>query len=435
MRRFLLLLLLLSGTVCFAQTIKTDVLVIGGNASGVAAAVQCARSKVKTILAEQGNSLCPELKGNTTITITADHNLPAGIWGEFCKQVRAKETGIDTAWNAPLKLVPDTGAAILTRLADTAKNLTVELNSTFTSITKDGDRWEVQLNSNGNRETIKARVIIDATTNGDVLKKVNATIDAFDPYKNTDGLNEYRTAIATGDGLPGASSAQNNYPPYPQYFIPLRAMVAHGAENVLVARQIITGNINYLPAQLSLGQGAGVTAAYCAFFKTTTANLNVRLIQGELLDFKGYLLPLADVVRDPFWRPIQQICATGLLKGLQKQVNGEIRFVFNPDSIVRTAEIKPVMLETYTRAFIWFNKEKPGEQFTIGNLLSFISELTLTDPDNLYKNISTAWTAQFHFTTGFDTDRPITRREFAILANKYLNPFARTIDLSGRIVN
>ena len=93
------------------------------------------------------------------------------------------------------------------------------------------------------------------------------------------------------------------------------------------------------------------------------------------------------------------------------------------------------MLEIYTRAFIWFNREKPGTQFTIGNLLSFISELTLTDPDNLRKSISKAWTEQFHFTSPFDPDRPINRREFAILANKYLNPFARTVDLSGRVVN
>jgi thioredoxin reductase len=32
----------------FADTIKTDVLVVGGGASGVAAAIQSARSNVKT---------------------------------------------------------------------------------------------------------------------------------------------------------------------------------------------------------------------------------------------------------------------------------------------------------------------------------------------------------------------------------------------------
>jgi len=32
-------------------------------------------------------------------------------------------------------------------------------------------------------------------------------------------------------------------------------------------------------------------------------------------------------------------------------------------------------------------------------------------------------------------NHPITRREFAILANQFLNPFARAVDLNGRIVN
>jgi hypothetical protein len=427
--------------VAFAQTIKTDVLVIGGSASGVAAAIQCARSKVKTVLVEQGSSLCPEMKGNSVITITVGHNLPSGIWGEFRNRIRDrynKTPGFDTAYNAPLRLVPDIGAAILANIIDTVKNLTIALNTTFSGIKKDGDSWEVALNRGGKRETVKARVVVDATINGEVLNKANATIEVFDPRENTAGSNTYRTAIACGDGLPQQYTADitpDTYPPFPQYYIPVKAIMPKGADNIFATDKLLSAHINYLPVQLTLGQGVGVTAAYCAFFKTTTANLNVRMMQGELLDFKGYMLPLADITKDPHWRAIQQICATGLLKGVQKKINGEQQFDFVPDSIVTTAEIKPVMLETYTRAFIWFNREKPGVQFTIGNLMSFISELTLTDPDNLQKSISKAWTDQFHFTASFDPDRPITRREFAILANKYLNPFGRTVNLDGRVVN
>lgn len=46
-----------------------------------------------------------------------------------------------------------------------------------------------------------------------------------------------------------------------------------------------------------------------------------------------------------------------------------------------------------------------------------------------------AWTTQFKLTGSFDLNRPVTRLEFAVLVNKYLNPFAKTVDLSGRIVN
>jgi len=194
---------------------------------------------------------------------------------------------------------------------------------------------------------------------------------------------------------------------------------------------------------LSIGQGVGALAAYCAFYKATTKNLNVRVIQGEILDYKGYLLPISDITsKDPAWRAIQQVCVTGLIKGVLKlsphdtdmSSNGG-EFLFRPDSIVTTAEIQPVLQEIYTRAFLWFNRERPGDKFTVANTLSFISDYTLTDPAILKASIQKAWKTQFNFQSDFDLTRPITRREFAVLANKYLNPFARTVDLNGRLVN
>lgn len=434
--------------VSFAQTIKTDVLVIGGGPSGVAAAMQCARSKVKTILVEQGNKLCPQLTGTKMTSAIADRNWPGGIWGEFRRHIvdhYRTQPGYDTTYNAALQFEDTVAVNMLTRMADTVKNLTIQLNTTFVKIVKDDDRWDVSLTHNGSKQNIKARVVIDATPNGMVMTGAGGNWK----LENTFWLNYdndlYRTSISTGDIRPfikGDTAIGNSHTLYPNaYYFPIKALLAKGVENLLV-----TGvqwqepnekfSERFLRADLTLGQGAGVTAAYCAFFKTTTAHLNVRMIQDELLDFKGNLLPVyGKNTFDPYWRAIQQVCATGLLKPVVKYGELSQWVDFQPDSIVTTAEIKPVMLEIYTRAFIWFKREKPGVQFTIGNLMSFISELTLTDPDNLRRSLSKAWTEQFHFTTSFDLDRPITRREFAILANKYLNPFGRTVDLDGKVVN
>jgi hypothetical protein len=443
-KRLAALLVFLHFSVAYSQTIKTDVLVIGGTPSGVAAAIQTARSKVKTVLIEQGQQLCPDMADATTITINADRNLSAGIWGEFRKRVTEhykKTPGYDTAYNAPLKFEQETGAAILSAIADTVKNLEIKLSASFIAIKKDDDRWEVTITQNGKTETIKPRVVIDATKEGLVAAKAGGTYTSFASGGNKSSPNYYRTSIAMGDMSPPPSDnidAPNyNYPPYPNYCVPLKAIVAKGVSNILITQKIfkLNGDIEYLPAELTLGQGAGATAAYCAFFKTTTANLKPRLIQGELLDFKGYLLPLADISTDPYWRAIQQICSTGLLRGKQEMINNKQQFVFMPDSIVMTAEVKPVLLEIYTRAFLWFNAAKPGKEFTVGNLLSFISEITLTDPDNMQKSMAKDWKAKFKFNSDFDLERPITRREFAILANKYLNPFGRAVDLDGRVVN
>jgi len=139
--------------------------------------------------------------------------------------------------------------------------------------------------------------------------------------------------------------------------------------------------------------------------------------------------------KDIHWRAVQQICATGLLKGVQKTNGDKIEIHFEPDDVVSTEEIKPFLLELYTRAFLWFNKEKPGDKFTVGNLLSLISDYTLTDPKTLQLHLQKAWVTQFKLAGTFDLNRPVTRMEFAVLTNKYLNPFAKTVDLSGRVIN
>jgi hypothetical protein len=442
-KRLLLLLFVSSPIWLYAQTIKTDVLVIGSSASGVAAAIQCGRSKVKTVLADDGFRISGGTIDGQMVTLDANKNIPSGIWSEFRKHVRdvySHTAGYDTLENAALKFEPGIGTSVLKKISDTVKNLTVLQNALFIAIKKDGDRWEVLLKQNEKTITVKARVVIDATTDGNVALKAGATLyDAFNNHLNITGNKLFRTSIVAGEALPGqqyndANAPKESYPPYPAFCIPLNAVLVKGADNILVTEKALPGdkNIQYLPLELQLGQGAGTVAAFCAFFKTTTRHLLVRVIQGELLDFKGALLPFTDIKRnDPAWRAVQQVCATGMLKGRQQ---GE-RFTFMPDSTVATAEAEPVLKEIYTRAFLWFNKEKPGERFTVGNTLSFISDYTLTDPLILNRSMQKAWKGQYKFKSDFDVNRLISRYEFAVLANRFLNPFAKTIDLSGRLIN
>ncbi|WP_114939730.1 FAD-dependent oxidoreductase [Mucilaginibacter endophyticus] len=607
-KKLLAVLLVFNCTLSFAQTIKTDILVIGGGASGTAAAIQGARSKLKTMLVEQGPWLGGSITAGGMCIVDGNRNLPTGIWGEFRRRVRdfySKTPGYDTTYNATLRFEPYTGAAILKKITDTVKNLTVKLNTPFTGIKKDGTGWDVSISLDGKTTTVKAKVVIDATETGDVAAKAGETfVYGFDSKKQTTedmapdnesvqlqdltwiailkdfgasadktipkpegydasayaclkgknikqmltdgklpndkymikwaecgnqfpvsadnlkpenrdafyakarlhtlgliyylqtelgyknlGLDEgfttpdhlpyipylreagratkclvrmmlddvykpynresklYRTAIAVGDAYPGqhytdAGAPKVNYPPFPAYGVPLGAIVLKDLDNLLVTEKamsvthLVNASTMYPSVQMAIGQGAGATAAYCAFFKTTTQNLNVRIIQGELLDFKAWLMPFTDIKpNDPYFRAIQQVGTSGLLKGVQKTEGNSTRLLFQPDSLVATTEIKPTLEETYTRGFLWFNKEKPGAVFTVGNLLSFISETTLTDPHTLEIAMQKAWKEQYKFTSPFDMKRPVTRREFAILANRFFNPFARSVDIAGRMVN
>jgi len=421
----------------YAQTIKTDVLVIGNGAGAVTAAMQCAKSKVKTVLLIKGDWL-ENMQSKSMVVVDANHNLPSGTWGEFRMEIRnlyKKTPGYDTAYNASLKFEPYTGAFTLKKMADTTKNLTIKLNSPFTTVKKDGTGWEVNIPQNGKTEIIRAKVIIDATATGEAVQKAGAK---FPPeLRYSDDI--YRTSIASGISLKsGNDLLKKTNPPTPAYYLPISAFVTQNSDNLFIADKAlgVTANLENLPMQMAVGQGVGTMAAFCAFFKTTQKDFKVRLIQGELLDFKGYILPFEDVnPTDRYFRAIQQIGATGLLKGARKVKNNEDQFLFMPDSVVNTAEIKPVLTEIYSRAFLWFNKVKPGEHFTVGNTLAFICEITLTEPKLFQITIQKQWKTKYKFSSDFDMNHPITRREFAILANQFLNPFARAVDLNGRIVN
>ncbi|GAA4092216.1 FAD-dependent oxidoreductase [Mucilaginibacter panaciglaebae] len=433
-KKLFVLVFIFSSSFTFAETIKTDVLVIGDGAGAVAAAIQSSRSKLNTVLLVSGGWM-PMLQGKNMITVSDNRTIPSGIWGEFRKQVHQfykSKPGYDTTYTAPLQFEPFTGAGILKNIADTTSRLKIKLDAPYKAIEKDGTGWEVTYTQNGKVYYVKAKALIDATNSNELVRLAGASL----PPPLTYGNNLYRTSIAAGDDMPVPANAGNDVKRSASYLVPMSLLVVKNADNLFVTENVLQ-NKPSLPMQMAIGQGVGVMAAYCAFFKTTSKNLKVRAIQSELLDFKGYLLPFDDVSpKEHYFRAIQQIAVTGLLKGLVSKVkNDQTAYLFLPDSAVYTAEIKPVLIEIYSRAFIWFNNTKPGIKFTTGNLLSFISEITLTDPQSFQTTMQKEWSGKYKFKSGFDLKHVVTRREFAILANQYLNPFARTVDLTGRMIN
>ncbi|WP_457126146.1 FAD-dependent oxidoreductase [Mucilaginibacter sp. HD30] len=439
-KKLLVFILLFNCCLAYGETIKTDVVVIGNNSSAIAAAIQSGRSKVKTLLLLNGPWL-EELSLQKMITLNDPTYAPSGIWEEVDKELRdyyKKTPGYDTL-SKTLKFEPYAAGAALKRMADSVKMLTCKTNVTYTSIEKDDTGWKLEVAIKGEKVTIKAKVLIDGTEDGEMITKAGATLPPdIKTWLDKGASTLYRTSIASGTY--NNKVGPSNYPNGFVYYIPLTAVAVKDADNLLtINKTLFPAGTNNLTAKIALGQAVGATAAFCAFFKTTTKKLDVRVIQIELLDFKSSLLYFTDVERsDAYYRSIQQIAATGLLKG--SHVNGvaenaALEFNFMPDSAVTTAEIKPVLTEIYSRAFLWMNREQPGEKFTVGNLLSLISEITLTDPIDFKITMQKAWKTEYKFKSDFDINKPVTRREFAVLANKYLNPFARAVDINGRSLN
>jgi hypothetical protein len=395
-----------------AQTIKTDVLVFGGTASGVAAAIQASRSGVKTILIFETAQLGADIKGGNT-------SFPAGIWAEFSKRVKEAKKDSNAITD------PATTASVLKGIIDTVKNLTVRYNSGLRKIEKDGKGWEVKLTDT--KSSIKAFAVIDATAKSDIAAAANVNYDSKTksyltivpaaPLTELYSNNLYRTSVGVGADLKTGAA----------YSIPLGALVAEGQNNFFLTGKLAA--VQSSADAMFTGQAAGASAAYCAFFKATTKEFNenaIRVTQGELLNYKSVLVPYTDIKKsDVDFMTLQHIGLTGILKA--KQTENELLFM--PDSTISTGEIRSAFKEYYSRSQIWF-LDKKADKLTLGDALSLI-KYSGSRGDELNKQVEKGWKESFGFAGKYDLAQPVTRRQFAVLLENFLKPFNVRVNLQG----
>ncbi|WP_207533689.1 FAD-dependent oxidoreductase [Desertivirga arenae] len=395
MKRYILGLFCLLSLSTFGQ--KAGVVVFGATPAGLAAAIQSAHSGVKTVLIDQN--------GMDQVVLTAsDKAYRIGVYADFLKRVDSLQKGKNLSNE---NLLPAYTATVFKGWTDTIKNLSVIRKGLVKKIEKDGKNWEIELID---KREIKADLVIDATKSNTIAKlaKVNAA-----PIRTTTGIYPdkiYRTSVAI-------SEAKGYYPAG----VPVTSLFAQNADNFLIISESLNPN-------LLIGQGAGTAAAYCAFFKVTTKDLDIRKTQGELSTFNSQFLKFDDVrVTDSLAGSIQKIAITGILKGKLKNN----QFLFLHDSTVTIDEIKQPIREYYSRSQIWFLDHK-AERLTIADVLSLI-KFTGSRGNELDKEVERGWNKTLRLTGKYDPKKLITRREFARLVDLYLKPFERKIDLEGNL--
>jgi hypothetical protein len=173
----------------FAQTLETEVCVIGGGASGVAAAIQSARMGAKTVLIEETPWLGGMLTAAGVSCTDGNHGLPSGIWAEWRQKLYdyyggAKE--VATGWVSLTQFEPHVGAKIWADLAAAEPNLTVLTSTNFAKVSKvkKSEKWTIILRggkvykqvktSEKILQSIESQIVVDATELGDVAKMVGA---------------------------------------------------------------------------------------------------------------------------------------------------------------------------------------------------------------------------------------------------------------------
>jgi hypothetical protein len=151
------------------KKITADVLVVGGGAGGIAAAIQASRCGVKTILATEFSWLGGML---TSAGVAApDGNELAswhtGLWGAYLKELQQRQTeGLDRGWVSLYTYQPSCGAKIFADWVAQIPNLKWVKNCKPVSVTQQNNC----ITGVGFEHLfIEAKITIDATELGDLL--------------------------------------------------------------------------------------------------------------------------------------------------------------------------------------------------------------------------------------------------------------------------
>lgn len=201
MKRFLFIVVILYPFLSYGQRkgIKTStaVLVVGGGTGGTAAAIQCARLGVNTILIEPTNILGGMLTAAGVSCTDGNDQLPSGMWEEFRQALykHYNRNKLNTGWVSNTNFEPHVGDSILKSWVKKEKNLQVYFGYEVESVNKSGNRVTgatFQNSDNTGSLSITATVIVDGTELGDVLAFAGAAYDLGMDDPQVSGENEAR---------------------------------------------------------------------------------------------------------------------------------------------------------------------------------------------------------------------------------------------------
>ncbi|MBC7912958.1 MAG: FAD-dependent oxidoreductase [Pyrinomonadaceae bacterium] len=400
-KRIVLFICILFGFKSYAQNIKTAVLVVGAGPAGMAAAIQSAKSGVKTLLIDASNF-------NTLTLSKSDRSTNAGIYADFLKRAESFQkvpVKNDTVFSSAV-----TGS-IFKGWADTVKNLTLLGNTSIKKIKRSGKGWQIDLPG---RE-IKAEVLVDASANA-IIAAMIAVLPKKNQVINPSSTDLYSTSLyRTSLGI--LENGEDSYKT-----LALQNFIVPEIENLVLINP--AGEASGLQS----GQAAGTIAAFCAFFKTTTKKLDTRKIQSELFTFKAKLIGFDDISDgDSSSLAIQHIALTGILKGKSE----DNKLLFLPDNTVSTDDLKQPLREYYSRSQIWFLDNK-ADKITLEQALSLIKFIG-SRGEELNKQVQKAWKSPLKLTGEYDLKKVLSRKELAILLDIYLQPFGVGVDLDGNV--
>ncbi len=262
-------------------------------------------------------------------------------------------------------------------------------------------------------------------------------------------FNLYKTGIACGDypidhhhkKNPAAPQHLAFYP-IPSFNLPLGSLIPATADGIIAAEKnisvsnVVNGTTRLQPCVLTTGQAAGTLAALAVKSKKQARQINTRQVQQALLNNKALIMPYIDGgIAHPHFMAIQKVGVTGILKGKGIPNAWANQTWFYPDSLVNTQQLRA--------DFKPFGKvTSSNKELTIGEAITTIyntkklknNNFSATNKNLFQQQIAALWsTWNLHH---FDSNRAITRAEFAVLLDQTIDPFhQKSINYKGEFLH
>jgi hypothetical protein len=236
----------------------------------------------------------------------------------------------------------------------------------------------------------------------------------------------YRTGIAVGDYPIDHHHKKNPSAPQhldffsvPSFNIPISVLIPENQDNIIIAEKsisvsnVVNGTTRLQPCVMQIGQAAGLLAAQSVKDNIAPKNVSVRKLQNILLDANGYIMPYVDIKQSsPYFKAVQKIGATGLLKGVGVPNGWANTTYFYPD--------KPVSFADFVKT--WNLKFKnpislTDQDMTIEDAANFAAILSGKKTNEILPSFKSHWDTLS--LTNFDLKRSIKRIELAAILNEY----------------
>jgi hypothetical protein len=248
--------------------------------------------------------------------------------------------------------------------------------------------------------------------------------------------NLYRTGISVGDypidhhhKKNPAAPQQLEFYPVPSYNIPLGALIPESVEGLIVAEKgisvsnVANGTTRLQPVVMLTGQAAGALAALAVQRESMARTVPVRAVQNELLAYRAFIMPYNDVKPDhPYFKSIQRVGATGILKGKPTPSSWANRTWFYPDSLIDAqAFIKDI------KSVLRMNGSVVSQHLSLGEAIVLLQTIDISIPvEQTVKQKFRTWGWK-----DADPSRLLTRGELAKMIDDLFDPFRIQVNHMG----